>query len=56
MKKPLKRAVGRPKGEAKEPVNIFLKKTRAESLRNKARENQDTISKVVDLALEAAGI
>lgn len=50
MAKKLK--VGRPKGSEKEPMNIFINKDRAKNLRQLAKDQQRTISIVVENALE----
>lgn len=52
MAKKLK--VGRPKGSDKEPMNIYVHKERAAKLREFARDEQKTISIVVENALQAA--
>ena len=48
-----KRKVGRPAGSEKEPMNIFIRKERAQRLRDFAVKEQKTISIVVENALEA---
>lgn len=47
-----KKKVGRPKGSDKEAVNIYMRKTRAASLRELATSEQKTISILVENALE----
>lgn len=48
-----KRKPGRPLGSEKEPVNVYMKKDRAQRLREFAVKEQKTISIVVENALEA---
>jgi hypothetical protein len=48
-----KKSKGRPKGSEKEPLNIYIHKERAAKLRGFARDEQKTISIVVENALEA---
>lgn len=48
-----KRKVGRPTGSEKEPINIYVRKDRAQRLREFAVKEQKTISIVVENALEA---
>jgi hypothetical protein len=43
---------GRPKGSKKEPMNIYISTDRAEKLRDYAREQQKTISILVENALQ----
>lgn len=47
-----KTQTGRPKGEEKEPMNIFVRVGRAKKLRDLARKEQKTISIMVENALE----
>lgn len=47
---------GRPKGEDKKPVNIFMTVKRAERLRQEAKNRKQTISVVVEDSLEKCGI
>lgn len=51
-----KKKIGRPEGVKKEPVNIYMSKDRAARLRSAAKEQQKTISIVVENALEKEGI
>ena len=44
--------IGRPPGEEKEPVNIYMSKERAKRLRKFAKEEQKTISIIVENALQ----
>lgn len=46
-----KRKAGRPRGSDKEPMNIYIKKERAQKLREFAVKEQKTISIVVENAL-----
>jgi len=48
-----KKGKGRPKGSEKEPLNIYIHKERAAKLRGFAKDEQKTISIVVENALEA---
>lgn len=55
MGKSVKKAKrGRPPGTDKEPMNIYVKKDRAQRLRDFAVKEQKTISIVVENALEQA--
>lgn len=47
-----KQAIGRPTGPEKEPMNVFILKTRAKKLRELAVKEQKTISIMVENALE----
>lgn len=47
-----KRSKGRPTGQKKEPMNIFITCDRAAKLRELAIEEQKTISIMVENALE----
>lgn len=47
-----KQKIGRPKGSEKEAMNIYINKTRAGKLRDYARDEQKTISIVIENALE----
>lgn len=47
-----KRTKGRPLGQKKEPMNIFIRSDRAAKLRELAIEEQKTISIMVENALE----
>lgn len=51
-----KKKIGRPKGSEKEPVNIYINKERAKNLRNSAKDQQKSISIVVENALCDYGI
>lgn len=46
------KTIGRPTGPEKEPLNIFMLKTRAKKLRELAQKEQKTISIMVENALE----
>lgn len=48
-----KKVKGRPKGSQKEALNIYIHKERAGKLRGLAKNEQKTISIVVENALEA---
>jgi hypothetical protein len=48
-----KKIIGRPKGSEKEALNIYIHKERAAKLRGFAKEEQKTISIVVENALKA---
>ena len=52
MTKKNKTKVGRPLGSEKEPLNVYIKKERAQRLREFAIKEQKTISIVVENALE----
>lgn len=47
-----KKKKGRPKGDKKEPVNIYMESGRAANLRKLAVTEQKTISILVENALE----
>jgi hypothetical protein len=47
-----KKKKGRPKGDKKEPVNIYIESGRAASLRKLALDEQKTISIMVENSLE----
>lgn len=47
-----KKKKGRPKGDKKEPVNIYMESSRAASLRKLAHDEQKTISIMVENSLE----
>lgn len=49
-----KRGVGRPAGPLKEPLNLFIGVKRKQKLVELAKEQQRTISIVVENALESA--
>lgn len=47
-----KRKIGRPSGSEKEAVNVYIHKDRAANLRQLAKDEQKTISIMVENALE----
>lgn len=47
-----KAKIGRPRGSEKEAMNIYINKDRAKGLRQYAKEEQKTISIVIENALE----
>lgn len=49
-----KKKVGRPNGSEKEALNVYIHKGRAASLRALAKDEQKTISIMVENALEKA--
>lgn len=51
-----KSVLGRPKGEKKKPLNIYMKLDRIDRLKKYAFDEQKTISIVVENALDAFGI
>lgn len=53
-KKPKKPQIGRPKGEEKVAVNLFMTKARKERLKDFAKTEQKTQSIIVENALEKA--